>query len=105
MSIALLIGPMRSGKTFKMLAKMNQYERNGNDIIAIKPKRDTRLSDDYICAQNKSLKRIAIKANSISEIYDQVEHYVFVAIDDGLGVRPRQRGFEEWDGHKLRTEH
>lgn len=66
-NINVFYGPMKSGKTQKVLAEFNYYNNIGNNVKLFKPTIDNRFSDDEVVSRNGESAK-AININSIDDL-------------------------------------
>lgn len=88
-SIHVIIGPMFSGKTSRLLRETDELERQGEvNILLLKSDKDTRYSSDHIVSHDGILKKCfavrhlsqdVMSSGSLKEIYDSSN---VVAIDE-----------------------
>lgn len=89
-----ITGCMYSGKTTEFIELVKQLRKDGKQVVALKPTRDSRYSKHNIVTHNGiQLKGISI--DDISEIWDLIdENTDVIAIDE-------VQFFEDWDTPKI----
>src|SRR5262249_8801767 len=83
--ITLITGPMFSGKTTELIRQCHRYIAGRQSVVVVKPKDDNRYCDDCICTHDR-LTQIAMKAETMRDVYDTLSVYEVVAIDEGQFV-------------------
>lgn len=74
----LILGPMFSGKTTKLLEYVHQAQEN---VISFKPAIDIRYDQGMICSHD-GLKREAVVVSSGHELYKKAKNQQMIAIDE-----------------------
>ena len=89
--IILIIGPMFSGKSTKLMKHMNISKLQKKSAMVVKYDRDNRYSnenklvthDRYNYFFYSRIEFPAISANKISDVYDELLPYEVIGIDEG----------------------
>ena len=83
----LILGPMFSGKTTKLLEIMKSFDENKIKYLAVKPKIDDRYTSDnnnFIVSHNLERKE-CIVSNNLKEIYESIKNiksFDYIIIDE-----------------------
>lgn len=85
MSIELIFGPMFSGKTTRLISKIERFLIAKKKVIAIKWKGDTRYTKEPCIMTHSGLTCECIPAddNDLKTIYQQIKDYNIICIDEG----------------------
>lgn len=82
--IEVICGPMFSGKTSELLRRLDRFEFANKKYLLIKPKLDTRFSEEEVVARGKKGKK-SYSVNSAEDILALVKEHVdarIIAIDE-----------------------
>ena len=79
--IELICGPMFSGKTTAMIARLAAARQAGFDVVAIKPSRDTRYGADRIVTHDGAM-LTAVSVTEVREIASVVAGARVVGLDE-----------------------
>lgn len=83
----LILGPMFSGKTTKLLEIMKSFDKNKIKYLAVKPKIDDRYTSDnnnFIVSHNLERKECLV-SNNLKEIYESIKNiksFDYIIIDE-----------------------
>ena len=105
MSIELIFGPMFSGKTTRLISKIERFLIAKKKVVAIKWKGDTRYTDEPRIMTHSGLSCACIPAdnNDLEHIYSQISDYDIICIDEGSFFKNIVK-FSEFlanNGHKV----
>ena len=73
MALTLIIGPMKSGKSLELIARLSPYEYTANKIILFQPQQNVR---DVSVVSRSGLKKDSIKVHSLAEVVDTPEDVI-----------------------------
>ena len=99
-NINVFYGPMKSGKTQKILAEFNYYNNIGNNVKLFKPSIDTRFSNNKVVSRNGESAN-AININSIDDLnnYDAdvyiIDEFQFLdgKVDTIVNLAEKEKNF------------
>ena len=85
MSIELIFGPMFSGKTTRLISKIERFLIAKKKVIALKWKGDTRYTEEAQIMTHSGLSCECIPAddNDLNDIYSQIQNFEIICIDEG----------------------
>ena len=73
MAMTLIIGPMKSGKSLELIARLSPYEYTGSKILLLQPSHNIR---DTSVESRSGLKKKARKVTSLQEVSDATEDVI-----------------------------
>lgn len=74
--LVLIIGPMKSGKSYELIARAEPYKYANKDVLYVKPERDVRT--DTV----KSRLGMELEARAVKELDEVDESFDVIAVDE-----------------------
>ena len=81
--IIVIIGPMFSGKSTKLIEIINRYVYKKKKVIMLKFHMDTRYSEKDILVTHDNREYPAIPVSEIGPMMDTIKDYEVIGIDEG----------------------
>jgi thymidine kinase len=81
--IIVIIGPMFSGKSTKLIEYINRYVYKKKKVIMLKFHMDTRYSENEVLVTHDKREYPAIPVSEIGPMVDSIKDYEVIGIDEG----------------------
>jgi len=81
--IYIIIGPMYSGKSTRLIGKMDKYKYQGKKCLLINHKGDSRYNSGEFVVTHTQINVPAKKCSDIKEVEELSEDYDVIGIDEG----------------------
>jgi thymidine kinase len=81
--IIVIIGPMFSGKSTKLIEYINRYVYKKKKVIMLKFHMDTRYSENEVLVTHDKREYPAIPVSEIGPMVDTIRDYEVIGIDEG----------------------
>ena len=94
--LQLIMGPMFSGKSTRLLYYIQMYKEKGLKIFIVKPSIDNRYSTESKIVTHDGKSEPCVSCVKLEEIADQVKDYDVIMIEEGQFFEDLYRYTVEW---------